>query len=476
MSGKDTITMKTRQSLRGLVWVAVAALGISLGSCDLDKALEVYDPDTVNPGTLEDPDVIEVVITGAYGDFVEAYSGDGLADAFLSTTAALSDEFMSTGTFTTRTATDRRNQQTPANGNTSDGAYEDFQRARRALWLATEKVAAHEDYGTSSSEYNELSALWGYTHVAMGEGYCSYVPLPNDEGPDPGNGPPRTGAELFQEALPIFDRGISHNLAKVGKARALLNLGRYADAAGAVGGVPTDWNYFLGHSDNAQNNPFFSLQSNGRWAVSHREGGNQTGMPFRGIGSDGEDPANGDPRLPWFEDPAGGFDNQFRLFVNLKYPYRSSPVPLASGIEARLIEAEAALNSGGDWLGILNGLRAQVGTLMAAQIQDYAKWVSDPTLAPLTDPGSEAARVDLLFQERAFWLWGTGHRLGDLRRLISQYGRTEAQVFPSGAYHKGGDHGNEVAFPLSFEESNNALYGDDGLATCVSKITQAAFN
>jgi hypothetical protein len=97
---------------------------------------------------------------------------------------------------------------------------------------------------------------------------------------------------------------------------------------------------------------------------------------------------------------------------------------------------------------------------MAAQIDDYSSWVSNPTLAPLADPGTASARVALLFRERAFWLWGTGHRLGDMRRLINQYGRTQDQVYPSGAYHKGGTHGPDVVFPVDFDEVNNALFRD----------------
>ena len=39
-----------------------------------------------------------------------------------------------------------------------------------------------------------------------------------------------------------------------------------------------------------------------------------------------------------------------------------------------------------------------------------------------------------MFRERAFWLYGTGTRLGDMRRLIRQYGRDQSTVFPVGAY------------------------------------------
>ena len=462
--------MKNMKNFRGLIWVPVMALAF-LAACD--NILDVTDPDRVNPTTLEDPDVIDLVIAGAIGDFAVAYSGDGLADAILSSTAAMSDEFFSTGSFSTRTATDRRIQQTPANSNTSDGAYTNLQQARRSLMNAVPKIAAHPDKGTSDPEWAELQALWGFTYVALGEAYCSSVPISNDEEPDPSDGPPRTSMELFQAAVPIFTAAGGTNLANMGRARALMDMGDYSGAAALVGGVPTDWTYFIEHSDNAANNPFFSLQSNGRWSLSHFEGGNATGMPFRGAGT-GFDPALADPRIPWFEDPLGGFTPTWRLFTQLKYPFRDSPVVLTSGIEARLIEAEAALASGGGWLAMLNALRADVANLMGGQIDNYADAMSDltdPTLADLVDPGSAAARVDMLFQERGFWLWGTGTRLGDLRRLINQYSRTEASVYPSGAYHKGGVHGSDVVFPLDFDEINNGLYDP---STCV--VTSAGYN
>jgi hypothetical protein len=148
-----------------------------------------------------------------------------------------------------------------------------------------------------------LNALWGYTYLALGEGYCSYVPISNDETADPADGPPRSSAQLFEEALPMLDAA-ANNLGRVGKGRALLNLGRFSEAASAVASVPTTWNHFIQHSDNGARNPFYSLQSNGRYSISQHEGGNLTGMPFRGAG-EGFDNAGQDPRLPWFEDPAG---------------------------------------------------------------------------------------------------------------------------------------------------------------------------
>jgi hypothetical protein len=146
------------------------------------------------------------------------------------------------------------------------------------------------------------------------------------------------------------------------------------------------------------------------------------------------------------------FDSQnatvLPLWVQLRFPTRDTPWPLATGVEARLIEAEAQLAAGGAWLATLNALRGTVSGL-----------------APLADPGTPAARADLLFRERAFWLFGTGHRLGDLRRLVRQYGRPADSVFPSGPWVKGGEYGNDVSFPIPQSEENNPQFKRAGCVT-----------
>ncbi|MDP9348818.1 MAG: hypothetical protein M3P24_06715 [Gemmatimonadota bacterium] len=73
-------------------------------------------------------------------------------------------------------------------------------------------------------------------------------------------------------------------------------------------------------------------------------------------------------------------------------------------------------------------------------------------------PGTAAGRRNLLFKERAYWMWLTGHRVGDLRRLVRQYGQSQETVFPSGPYYKGGSYGEEVNFPIPFEERNNTQF------------------
>jgi starch-binding outer membrane protein, SusD/RagB family len=83
-------------------------------------------------------------------------------------------------------------------------------------------------------------------------------------------------------------------------------------------------------------------------------------------------------------------------------------------------------------------------------------------LSDTTDPGTPEQRVDLVFRERAFWLFATGHRLGDLRRLVSRYGRDPNTVFPVGLYRTGEsyDAATSIPFPGAHEHRyNSAITG-----------------
>ena len=72
--------------------------------------------------------------------------------------------------------------------------------------------------------------------------------------------------------------------------------------------------------------------------------------------------------------------------------------------------------------------------------------------------GSQILLRKFHFDERAFWLYSTGHRQGDLRRLARVYGEQLSNVFPSGAYFKGGEYSSEVTFPIPQSEANNPNY------------------
>ena len=117
---------------------------------------------------------------------------------------------------------------------------------------------------------------------------------------------------------------------------------------------------------------------------------------------------------------------------------------------------------------ILNALRANTAlypcpaTVASLGVSNASCRLPVVALAPLTDAGSAAARIDQLFRERAFWLYMRGTRVEDLRRLMRQYPRTRRQVWPTGPFFKGGTYGTDVNFPIPQSEQNNPVYAEKG--------------
>jgi hypothetical protein len=133
---------------------------------------------------------------------------------------------------------------------------------------------------------------------------------------------------------------------------------------------------------------------------------------------------------------------------------------LASGLEAQLIRAEAELAAGdANWLTRLNALRTTCTDASTCPTPAPAGLGGVAGLPLLTDPGSDTARVSLLFRERAYWLFLTGHRQADLRRLVRNYGRMDDQVYPTGTYNIAYVFGNDVTFPVpKTEKEQNSKY------------------
>lgn len=434
--------MKPRFAFLGrtLAVACFAASGLLAAGCSVDEILEVEDPDVARPDALSGPEALPALFAGALSDFQVGYSGSSNVDGQITMVGLITDELYNSESFPTRIEIDQRRMRDD-NG-TLRARFLDMQQARAA---AERAVRAYERFDGDPDEHALVHAIAGFSYIAFGENYCSGVPFStlNDDGTIT-FGDQQTTAQMFQTAVDNFNAAIDlaqtdsiEDLAAVGKARALLNLNQPAAAAAAVASVPPAFAYFIEHSENSarQQNPVFTLVNvSRRFSVPDKEGGN--GLAFR---------TAGDPRVPVERNPVNpiGLDNETPSWVQLKYESRGEDVPLATGIEAELIEAEAKLRAG-DYPGallILNSLRSTFA----------------PSLAPLAPATTAAAQVDQLFSERAFWLYLTAHRLGDFRRLIRQYGRSSESVFPTGTYHKSGSlpYGPDVNFPLPDDEKNN---------------------
>lgn len=433
-------TARTRLAVCGTV--LLAAIVTSLTACDklTSPVLKATDPDIINPADVASADGAEALRIGALGRLTQMTTGvdpvTGNEGVFL-LGGLLADEWRSGDTFQQRNETDQRN--IDSTNSFINAAWRTVGRARVA---GLQALGALRQYKPAPKDYQgQMWYVVGFAENQAAEAFCSGIPFSDGSGAEPAYGDPLTTAEAFTRASAAFDSALANApdtlrfryAAMVGKGRALLNLGQYANAAAAVAGVPSNFTYSVTHSLTTSDNANWALNNNiKRYVVGNNDGG--VGLNFVSAA---------DPRLPT-QSGGNDFEGKPGFVGQLKFA-RSSSTVIASGVEARLITAEAQLAATpGDtttWLRTLNTLRATVTGLPA-----------------LTDPGTAAGRVNLLFRERAFWMYGTGHRQGDLRRLIRQYGRPASSVFPTGVFPKGGNYGTDVTLPIPTSERNNPKY------------------
>ncbi|MEO6529241.1 MAG: hypothetical protein ABIP93_21655 [Gemmatimonadaceae bacterium] len=463
-----------RFNVRQLSAVLLLASIGGLTACSQDELLTVPTPDVVLPRDLTGAAVLPNAYAAAIGDFQVAYAGSGgnVPGSFGSTeglvliSGLLSDELLDAETFPTRLELDRR-----ATKEVNATMLSIFQLAQRAR-ATTELVAAgYAQFEPANPNRAEVLALAGYMYILFAEDYCNGVPnsTVNADGTFT-FGDPKTGTQLLNNAVAKFDSAITIasaagasganalNLARIGKGRALLNLDNATGAAAAVAAVPSTFVYNINHNENTprQYNGVYTFSvTSKRFTVGDREGIN--GIPFV---------TTNDPRVPVVRTTTG-FDGATPFYRTPKYtslaqnPARGAPVPVALGTEARLIEAEAAMraNDAATFLNKLNEARVNAKTYGDTP-------TAPPALAALPAsavPADDVGKQNLLFTERAYDLYLTSHRLGDLRRLIRQYGRNSETVFPTGVYNPlgaaaGNNYGPDVNLPIPFEETNNPQY------------------
>jgi hypothetical protein len=465
-------TTHTQGVLLRLSLLAAAFTLLPLAGCH--NLLTVTDPDILTPGQLGDPQTLPTVRAGALGDFSLAYTGDGSdgsggVEGVIMYGGLLADEWINSETFPTRIEVDaRRTQITNAD---LDLWFRTLSKARRAVENAAGRFGA---LAPTDPGYPELLSLSGYAYLFFAENFCNGVPV-STATPD-GNlvyGDPLTTVQLLDTAIARFDSALAvsgdpdmTSLASVGKGRALVDLGNFAAAAAAVAAVPTSFAYLLEHTENTdrENNGVFKGNvPDQRYSAADVEGVN--GFPFLSVP---------DPRTPIALDPAGtGFDGSTPLYDNLRYGDRKASITVGTGVEARLIEAEAALRTGdtlaaGGFYTKLNDPRAIPAN---RPYFDNTTRLGTPAIGILANLGPADATtaggaVNLLFSERARWLWLTAHRLGDMRRLIRQYGQATESVFPTGPYFKiqFPVYGTDVNFPIPIDEENNPNF-----AQCIDR-------
>lgn len=485
----------------------VAASAVTATACNTDKLLEVERPDIVPISSVTDKTALATVYGGVLADFQVGFSGSSANEGVVNYSGLLGDEFNITDTFDTRIEIDAR--YTAYDNSNNDNVFRNLSRSRQSAEQAAAKFAELSstflpgEVNGFNTQRAEILNLAGMDYVLFAEIYCSGVPFDSvtKDGAIVGK-PGLSTVEMLRTAINRFDSATAVaasvtpastaatnqlRLARVGKARAYLDLANtYGDAfldsaiatIGGTAGVPTTFSYVVSHSNNTtrENNGVWSFVNNQvRWSEANREGsaasGGNVGLAYRTQFVNGADVRTA------FLPAVAGF-NGAANFRTQKYPARESPVVVASGTEARLIEAEAYLRKGDivNWLASINAPR---NVLALNQCVAGATACSNPStaggvetnttthttatgLATLVDPGTQVARENLTFAERGFWMFGTAHRLGDMRRLIRQIGRPFNAVYPTGTYilpgQPGGVYGPGVNLPVPIFEESNGIF------------------
>jgi hypothetical protein len=419
--------------------LAAMASAALLIACSTDKLTEVATPDQITPEQANSATGAAALRTSALGNFANFFAGDNAGNGvgMNIATGLLGDEMISA-----RGGTEHLDSRAVNEAVFPATVWSTFGQANTQIIRALRAVKEFAPEGaTKVSQVAQLYMLEGFTYVIVAEGYCNGIPVGNADEPTPTT-EILSNADLFNKALAYFDSALTtaaatdtkvRNAALVGRGRALVDLKRYADAATAVAAVPTDYVYNVEFSTTTIVNDVYDwMLATPNFGPADKEGRN--GLDYV---------SSKDPRIKVDASKTRPGQDGTPIWLTQMYPRGDSPVPLATGIEARLIEAENLLanNDASGWLGKLNAARTTVAGL-----------------TPLSDPGSTAARVDLLFRERAFWMYFTSHRVGDLRRLVRQYGRAPETVWPTGTYFKGGVYGADQNLPPSQAERNNPEY------------------
>lgn len=418
-----------------------------------DRLLGVTDPDIINPQDIVNADGAIALGNGVISTF-RSITGGGESTWLFG--GLLADEWSTSSTFIQNDETDQRLVQEFNSSVT--GMLRNLYRVRTR---ADEAVASLNQYSpTSRALIAEMYFARGFAEFTLGSDFCNGIPIGKTNVIPPDNGAPLSTQQVFQLAAASLDTAILfangtdaasvlvNRAARIARGRVALALGDFTGAGAFVTGIPTTFAYQHTFSLATSTNTIWGQGlSARRYSVGDSVEGNARNIP---VANALPFASARDPRLPVTIPTTGAINGQDGLtYARTTTMWQQlTPVDVANGIDARLVEAEVALRAGNatGWLAILNALRAAPPKL--GEIQPAA-------MPALTDPGTEAGRVSLHFREKAFWTFGRGQRLGDMRRLIRQYGRTEATVFPQGVHYKGGTYGGDVNLPVVTAERNN---------------------
>ena len=401
-----------RYTRRPAVLLPTVLLSFALGACD--SLLEVQNPGAVREDQLTDTTNAALFASTVVSDFQYIYDNIARNSSWLTDETVSGHNFVGYREWDGRIVKEERTE--------LHSVYTFLHQARfSADTLSTRfEQLFPQPTADQSLSLARMRAYGGYSYVLLGEMFC--------ESPLEPTGGAVSSDEILQRGITRFEQAIAAanaaktggvkavradsliNLARVGMARAYLDLGNMAKAREVASQVPAGFEFRVHYSESkeALENIFFSSTNGANQNIG-------VDAPFRNLndrrvrhratsqtGHNGATPLFRPYQAPSFSGWVAGDTVPFQKTTNIRF---------SSGLEARYIVAEAGGMSDAQLLAFLNERRAVGG---------------QPALTSLpANPQAELRDQ----RRRDFFL--DGHRLGDLRRYKKLY---NIDQFPTGTH------------------------------------------
>ena len=407
--------------------VVLALVGIS--ACN--SLLDVDNPGSVPADALSDPALAPALVAAALQTLqcgVEQYDA---------TVGMVSGEYLNANGFVDNHPWEWRGvveiKGAPGScnfgrGTTAMGFYTPLQQARFQLDDAFDRLDKFTDAQVTgrAGMMAQMRAYAGYADLLLGEGMCEMTM---------DNGPKMTRADVFAIAEQRFTDAITRatavndasvlNMARVGRARARLDLKKLPEAAADANAVPSG---FVRNAEFTEGGA--ATRENRIYNLTIRNDYLSVSVPYRNLTVNGVPGNVPDPRVVVKDAGRKANDGVTPLFQQQKFIAQlgGTPIPIASWNEAQLIYAEAV--GGQDGFDAINRVRT------ANKV---------PTLTGPAPTGQ--AFTDLVLEERRRQLFSEGQRYGDMLRYNLP--------FVKGLTLKGNTYSDLTCVPLPDVETRN---------------------
>jgi hypothetical protein len=417
---------------------ALVALSLA-GTAACDTLLSVDNPASVTEEALADPTLIPALAAAAIQTLQCG------VENFAATAGMLSGEYFSANGFVNnhvwewRSIGDIKNEPGGCGfgrNTTSMGFYTPLQQARFQLEDTFRRLEEFTDADVPNRALllTQMRVYAGYAYLLLGEGMCE---MTIDRGPK------MTREEAIAIAEERFTDAIARatainntnllNFARVGRARARLDLKKMTEAAADAILVPSGFVFnaeFTEGGDARRENRIYNLTIRNDFL--------SVADAYRNINVNGVAGTVADPRVRTRDAGRNGADGITRMWQQQKFIAQTggTPIPIASWNEAQLIYAEAI----GGQLGFDAINRVRTANAV-------------PTLAG--PPPTGQAFIDLVLEERRRQLFSEGQRYVDMLRYNLPFPKGV-----NGQNRKGQIYSDLTCVPLpNVEVLNNPNFG-----------------